>query len=93
MKFHIEIDCTPIEARQFLGLPDVEPLQTAMMEDMKERMAAAAKFMDPEALAKAWFPVGVQGMEQFQKLMTGIMEGARAAGAAAGRKPDKPEKK
>jgi hypothetical protein len=27
MKATIEIDCTPIEARQFLGLPNFEPFR------------------------------------------------------------------
>ncbi len=30
MKVTIEIDCTPIEARQFMGLPDVQPMQAAV---------------------------------------------------------------
>jgi hypothetical protein len=38
MKVTIEIDCTPIEARQFFGLPNVEPLQTAMMAKLEKRM-------------------------------------------------------
>ena len=32
MKVNVEIDCTPIEARQFFGLPDVQPMQTAVGE-------------------------------------------------------------
>ena len=31
MKVTVEIDCTPDEARQFMGLPDVKPLQAAVM--------------------------------------------------------------
>ncbi len=27
MKFRVEVDCTPVEARQFVGLPNVEPMQ------------------------------------------------------------------
>ena len=27
MKVTIEVDCTPLEARQFMGLPDVQPIQ------------------------------------------------------------------
>jgi len=32
MKVTIDIDCTPAEARAFFGLPDVQPLQTAVMD-------------------------------------------------------------
>ncbi|MFY9972047.1 MAG: DUF6489 family protein, partial [Roseiarcus sp.] len=27
MKITVDVDCTPLEARQFMGLPDVEPMQ------------------------------------------------------------------
>jgi Family of unknown function (DUF6489) len=29
MKVNVEIDCTPLEARQFIGLPDVARMQIA----------------------------------------------------------------
>ena len=40
MKTTINIDpkCTPAEARSFLGVPDVEPIQAAVMERLQERM-------------------------------------------------------
>ena len=34
MKVNIEIDCTPLEARQFFGLPDVQPMQAALLAEM-----------------------------------------------------------
>ncbi len=68
MKITIDVDCTPEEARAFLGLPDVAPMQRALMEDIGERMSAGLEAMDPEALMKTWMPLGVQGLEQAQKL-------------------------
>ena len=38
MKVNVEIDCTPLEARQFLGLPDMQPMQTAVMEKLQQQM-------------------------------------------------------
>ena len=32
MKINVEVDCTPLEAREFLGLPDVKPMQAAITE-------------------------------------------------------------
>ena len=84
MKISIDIDCTPSEARRFFGLPDLEPLQTEMMEVLKTRMMKSLDLMDPEALAKAWFPIGAQGMDQFQKFMQRMMQGG---GDAQGGKP------
>lgn len=44
MKFSIDIECTPEEARDFLGLPDVSELQKqmqqAIMGKMKDNLAA-----------------------------------------------------
>jgi hypothetical protein len=37
MKVTVEVDCTPEEARRFLGLPDVVPTQQAVMEKLQQR--------------------------------------------------------
>ena len=66
MKVKIDIDCTPEEARTFLGLPDVKPLQEAMMKDVEERMRANLQAMDPETMFKTWLPAGIQGWDKMQ---------------------------
>lgn len=75
MKFTIEIDCTPQEGREFLGLPDVRPMQEAMMAEAEERMKAAVAAMDPDALMKMWFPGGAEGMEQLRKMFWSAFSG------------------
>ena len=40
MKLNIEIDCTPAEARAFLGLPDVTGLNDHLVAEMQKRMDA-----------------------------------------------------
>lgn len=67
MKINIEIDCTPDEARKFLGLPDVSALQEALMKQVETQMASALKGMEPEAMLKAWLPAGMEGLDQMQK--------------------------
>ncbi len=68
MKITIDVDCTPEEARSFFGLPDVGPLQQAVIDDMKTRMGEVLSKMDPEAMLKAWMPAGAPGWEQWQKM-------------------------
>ena len=68
MKVEIEIECTPEEARRFLGLPDVQPMQVAMVEEMRRRMMANLEAMEPETLMRTWLPVGLQGLENVQKI-------------------------
>ncbi|MGE5517614.1 MAG: DUF6489 family protein [Bacteroidota bacterium] len=68
MKFTVDVDCTPEEARAFLGLPDVKPMQDALMRQIQDRMTASLAAMEPETMLKTWLPAGVQGMEQLQKM-------------------------
>ena len=80
MKFNIEIDCTPEEARRFLGLPDVAPMQDAMMKEIEARMMSSLKAADPETLFKTWLPAGIQGWEQMQRAFWSQMSGAGGKG-------------
>ena len=68
MKITVNVDCTPEEARTFLGLPDVKPMQDAVMADIEARVKATMSAMEPEALIRTWLPAGVQGMENLQKM-------------------------
>lgn len=67
MKIKIDIDCTPEEARTFLGLPDVQPMQKAVMDDATQRLKQAMAAMDPETMLKTWLPVSIQSWDQIQK--------------------------
>ena len=68
MKINFDIDCTPEEARTFLGLPDVQPMQKAMMKEVEDRMKAGLDAMGPDALFKTWLPAGMESFEQMQKV-------------------------
>ena len=81
MKITIDVDCTPDEARRFLGLPDVAPLQEALLRQLEERMHANLAAMDPETMIKTWLPVGLQGMEQMQRMFwESLAQGAAGQG-------------
>ena len=75
MKVNVEIDCTPLEARQFFGLPDVQPMQTAVMENLQKQMMSNIEKVSPEALLQSWFTFDPKIAERFQELfvsMTGL---------------------
>ncbi len=80
MKIHMDVECTPDEARALFGLPDVKPMQKAMMDDIEARMKKALGAMEPEALMRTWLPAGMQGLEQWQKLVWGSVARAMATG-------------
>jgi len=75
MKITMNVDCTPEEARAFLGLPDVKPMQDKLIAEMQEQMSATMKAMSPEEMMKAWMPAA-KGFEQMQAFF------AQMAGAA-----------
>jgi len=84
MKFTVDVDCTPAEARAFLGLPDVAPMQQALMGEVEERMKANLAAMDPEALFKAWMPPSVPGgMESLEQMQRAFF--AQFGGGTAGK--------
>lgn len=68
MKVTIDIDCTPEEARTFLGLPDVKPMQDELMREMTDKMRTAMTAVGPEEAMRMWLPASTQAMEQFQKM-------------------------
>jgi hypothetical protein len=90
MKITIHIDCTPQEARAFLGLPHIEPMQDALIAQVQERMASYLEALEPEALMKLWLPGGMQGLaeiqERFWRQLTGGVAGT-GEGGPKGRKP------
>jgi hypothetical protein len=77
MKVNITMDMTPEEARTFMGLPDVAPIQKKMMDEMEQRMKAAFDTGDPEAMMRAWMPLG--GAEAFQQFQKFFWDSARLA--------------
>ncbi|KJC45881.1 hypothetical protein UP10_40235 [Bradyrhizobium sp. LTSPM299] len=68
MKVNVEIDCTPIEARQFMGLPDVAPMQAAVMDRLQQQMISNIDKVSPEALIQSWFTFDPKIAERFQDM-------------------------
>ncbi len=85
MKVTVNVDCTPEEARTFMGLPDVRPMQEALMKELEERMRANMQAMSPESMIKTWLPAGMQGADQMQKMFWGQLQ-QMMSGVGAGKK-------
>lgn len=68
MKFKVDVECTPEEARAFIGLPNVAPLQEAMMKELENQMRENIRNLDPETMMKTWLPATIQGWSDMQKL-------------------------
>ncbi len=83
MKMTVEIDCTPLEAREFMGLPDVQPMQAAMMDKLQEKISANIDQFSPEAIIQNWFTFDPKMAERFQNMFVNM------AGLGSGRSHEK----
>lgn len=72
MKINVEVDCTPDEARQFLGLPDVRPMQDAMMDQLQKKMQDNIDKFSPETLMQSWFTFDPKLAERFQEMFVNM---------------------
>lgn len=89
MKFHIEVECTPEEARRLFGLPDMEPLHDAYLDKARELMAGGVTPDTIEKMVKNWMPMGEAGLDLVQSLFGGIAGQAhRTAAKGSGDKKD-----
>jgi len=82
MKITIDFDATPDEARRFFGLPDVAPMQEALIAEMSDRLRANIATMDPEALWRQWMPSNAGGgVEAMRSFWEQAMQSAMGGGA------------
>lgn len=65
MKIQIEIDLTPAELRQFLGLPDVAGLQEDMIDYVRRRVSDGAESFDPAELLRETTTWGNKTVQRF----------------------------
>ena len=70
MKINIDIDCTPDEARLYLGLPNVKPMQKTVMARIERQMLDAAGAMSPDSIMKTWFQFMPQNPDQIRDMFT-----------------------
>lgn len=74
MKFTIDIDCTPEEARAFFGLPDVSSVNEMIVEGLAKRTEENIEtFTDPQKFFEAAMAGGASNMDNMQKLFTAMM--------------------
>ena len=77
MKINVEVDCTPEEARRFLGLPDVTKVNEAYVDAALKSVQNVGSFEQMQALTKQIAPMGEIGMKFFQQFMDSGVMGAK----------------
>lgn len=71
MKVSVEVDCSPEEARCFLGLPDVSKANDVYMDAVAKAMQGAGNTDQLQELAKQIAPMGQMGLKLFQQFLEG----------------------
>ena|SRR3990167_846571 len=92
MKVNIEIDCTPDEARAFMGLPDVSKANDLYVDTITKAMKGVSSPDQLQEYAKQLAPMGQAGLKLFQSFMEGGMGsamGGAMGGSSSSRKPAK----
>ena len=69
MKMTAEVDCTPEEARRFLGLPDISAMNEHLVAEMTKRIDSNMSLLNPEEFMKNWMSFGTGAQEQFRRFM------------------------
>lgn len=72
MKIHVEVDCTPEEARRAIGLPDLAPIHEKYVQALLGAMdGSAVKPELMENMMKSWNPLGDAGVAFWRGLFEG----------------------
>lgn len=79
MKVNVEIECTPEEARRFLGLPDVTKANEAYVDAILQAMKGVGNIDQLQAITRQMAPMGELGMKLFQQFMDSSVLGKKKA--------------
>ena len=76
MKINVEVDCTPEEARRFMGLPDLTPVHDAYIAQMMEAVKGGISPDMLTSMLKTWTPMGEAGMGMWKTLFDQVTKPA-----------------
>jgi hypothetical protein len=72
MKVTVDVDCTPEEARRFLGLPDLTPVHQAYVEKMTKAVSEGVTAESFTDMARSWGPMSEAGMSMWKAMVEGM---------------------
>ena len=79
MKVQIEIDCTPEEARTFMGLPDVGKVNDVYVDAVTKAMKGVGSIEKLQEYATQVAPMGQVGLKLFQNFVEGAAAASRSS--------------
>lgn len=79
MKITVDVDCTPEEARRFMGLPDMSGVHEVYIDKMKKMIEEGVTPDTMETMMRNWMPMGEAGMNLWRSMFDQI---SRAGGSS-----------
>jgi hypothetical protein len=69
VKISVDVDCTPEEARRFMGLPDLTSIHEAYLSKMRATIEQGITPDMVQAMMQNWGPMGEAGLNIWRQLM------------------------
>ena len=77
MKLTVDVDCTPEEARRFIGLPDLSPVHQAYIEKMQRFVSDGVTPDMVGEMMKSWGPMSEAGMAMWRQMFETMGSGTK----------------
>lgn len=77
MKVTVDVDCTPEEARRFLGLPDLAPVHQAYVDRLTKMVTDGAGSETFNELMKSWGPMSEAGLAMWRNMAEQMSAGTK----------------
>jgi hypothetical protein len=69
VKISVDIDCTPEEARRFMGLPDLSSIHEAYLSKMRTTIEQGITPDMIQTMIQNWGPMGEAGFNLWRQLL------------------------
>ncbi len=69
MKISVDVDCTPEEARRFMGLPDLTAVHAVYLGKLERMVDEGISADNVETMLRAWAPMGDAGMTIWRQML------------------------
>jgi hypothetical protein len=83
MKVNVSVEATAQEMREFLGLPNVQPLHDDILQAVRDNMQRGVINFDALGLLKPLLPSQFHSMEMVQKFWEAVAKASGGSAAAA----------
>lgn len=76
MKITVDVDCTPEEARRFMGLPDLSSIHEAYLSKMRGAIEQGITPDTIQAMMQGWGPMSEAGFSLWRQMLDNMSGGS-----------------